>query len=236
MKTAPLPQEAIVLAGGFGTRLRAVVSDVPKPLAPVAGRPFLLWLLDGLARQNITRVILATGYMGDLIREKLGDSHGGMSLVHVREETPLGTGGAIFGALSHAVSERVYVLNGDTWLGVALAPLAEAVPTADLVLAVRPVADRARYGSVIVDGNRVLGLEEKGPSGPGLVNAGVYLARRDLPERCAMPNAFSLEAEILSKPGDLDIRAFPTEAPFLDIGTPEDYARAQTLIPAWAGA
>ena len=236
MKTLPLPQEAIVLAGGFGTRLRAVVSDVPKPLAPVAGRPFLLWLLDGLARQNITRVILATGYMGDLIRDRLGDTHAGMSLVHVREETPLGTGGAIFGALSHAVSERVYVLNGDTWLGVALAPLAAEAPAADLVLAVRPVADRARYGSVVVDGNRVLGLEEKGPSGPGLVNAGVYLVRRDLPARRPMASAFSLEAEILSKPGSLNIRAFRTEAPFLDIGTPEDFARAQTLIPEWASS
>ena len=236
MKTLPLPQEAIVLAGGFGTRLRAVVSDVPKPLAPVAGRPFLLWLLDGLARQNITRVILATGYMGELIRDRLGDTHAGMSLVHVREETPLGTGGALFAALSQATSDRAYVLNGDTWLGVALAPLAEDTPAADLVLAVRPVADRARYGSVVVDGNRVLGLEEKGPSGPGLVNAGVYLVRRDLPARCPMPSAFSLEAEILSKPGNLNIRAFRTEAPFLDIGTLEDFARAQTLIPEWAGS
>jgi len=98
------------------------------------------------------------------------------------------------------------------------------------------VADRARYGSVVVDGNRVLGLEEKGPSGPGLVNAGVYLVRRELPVRCPMPSAFSLEAEILSTPGNLNIRAFRTEAPFLDIGTPEDFARAQTLIPEWAGS
>ena len=230
------PREAIVLAGGFGTRLRAVVSDVPKPLAPVAGRPFLHWLLDGLARQGIARVILATGYMGDLMRDILGDAHAGMALVHAREETPLGTGGALFAALAHATQERVFVLNGDTWLGIPLAPLAAAAPEADLALAVRPVPDRARYGSVLVEGNRILGLEEKGPSGPGLVNAGVYVARCDLPSRRPMPAAFSLEAEVLARPGDLDLRAHRTDATFLDIGTPEDFARAQTLIPAWAAA
>ncbi len=230
------PREAIILAGGFGTRLRAVVSDVPKPLAPVAGRPFLHWLLDGLARQGIARVILATGYMGDVIHEILGDTHAGMTLVHAREETPLGTGGAFWAGLRLAEEERVFVLNGDTWLGAPLAPLAAEAPQADLVLAVHPVPDRARYGTVRIEGNRILGMDEKGQSGPGLINAGLYVARRDLPARCPMPEAFSLEAEVLSRPAGLDLRAYRTEAPFLDIGTPEDFARAQQLIPAWAGA
>jgi D-glycero-alpha-D-manno-heptose 1-phosphate guanylyltransferase len=229
-----IPQEAIILAGGFGTRLRAVVSDVPKPLAPVGGRPFLHWLLDGLARQGLRRVVLATGYMGDVVQDMLGEAHAGMALVHAREEAPLGTGGALWAALKHVAGERAFVLNGDTWLGAPLAPLAAEAPAADLTLAVRPVEDRARYGSVRVAGNRIEGLEEKGPSGPGLVNAGVYVARRDLPAKRPMPGAFSLEAQVLAKPGDLDLRAHVTEATFLDIGTPEDFARAQTLIPAWA--
>jgi D-glycero-alpha-D-manno-heptose 1-phosphate guanylyltransferase len=236
MTPGAIPTEAIVLAGGFGTRLRAVVSDVPKPLAPVAGRPFLHWLLDGLARQGIARVILATGYMGDIVRETLGEAHAGMALVHAREETPLGTGGALWGALGHVTDERAFVLNGDTWLGAPLAPLAAEAPEADLVLAVRPVPDRARYGSVRVDGNRILGLDEKGQTGPGLVNAGVYVARRDLPRRRPMPAAFGLEAEVLARPEGLDLRAHRTEATFLDIGTPDDFAAAQTLIPAWAAA
>lgn len=229
-----MPAEAIVLAGGFGTRLRAVVRDVPKPLAPVAGRPFLAWLLDGLARQGIARVILATGYMGAIVREVLGEVHGPMTLAYAQEETPLGTGGALYNALRYAEGERVYVLNGDTWLGTRLAPIATVAPTADLVLAVRPVPDRTRYGTVRVETNRILGLEEKGQSGPGLVNAGLYLARRDLRVRRPMPDAFSLETEVLAKPGDLDLRAYRTESEFLDIGTPEDFARAQDLIPAWA--
>lgn len=231
-----IPTEAIVLAGGFGTRLRPVVSDLPKPLAPVGGRPFLYWLLDSLARQNVRRVVLATGYMGGMIHEAFGEAHAGMVLVHVREDTPLGTGGALWAALSHVIAERAFVLNGDTWLGAPLAPLAAEAPAADLTLAVRPVEDRARYGSVRLAGNRIEGMEEKGLSGPGLVNAGVYVARRDLPAKRSMGNTFSLEAEVLAKPGDLDLRAHATQAPFLDIGTPEDYARAQTLIPAWAAA
>lgn len=231
-----IPAEAIVLAGGLGTRLRAVVRDVPKPLAPVAGRPFLAWLLDGLARQGVGRTILATGYLGDLVQDALGATHAGMALAYLREEAPLGTGGALYNALRLVEGERVFVLNGDTWLGAPLAPLAEEAPGADLVLAVRPVPDRARYGTVRVEGNRILGLEEKGPSGPGLVNAGLYLARRDLPERRPMPAAFSLETEVLARPGELDLRAHRTEADFLDIGTPEDFARAQELIPAWAAA
>jgi D-glycero-alpha-D-manno-heptose 1-phosphate guanylyltransferase len=230
------PREAVVLAGGLGTRLRAVVSDLPKPLAPVAGRPFLHWLLDGLARQGISRVVLATGYMADTMLETLGEAHAGMELVHAPEATPLGTGGALWAALGHCREERVFVLNGDTWLGAPLVALAAEAPAADLVLAVRRVPDRSRYGSIRLEGNRVLGLEAKGPSGPGLVNAGVYVARRDLPDRRPMPGAFSLEADVLQHPADLDIRAQETEAPFLDIGTPEDYRAAQELIPAWVAA
>jgi D-glycero-alpha-D-manno-heptose 1-phosphate guanylyltransferase len=230
------PTEAVILAGGLGTRLRAVVRDVPKPLAPVAGRPFLHWLIEGLARQGIRRAVLATGYMADAIRAACGDAHAGVMLVHAPEPAPLGTGGALWAALAHVAGERAFVLNGDTWLGLPLAPLAAEAPGADLVLAVRPVPDRARYGSVVVRGNEVLGLEEKGPAGPGLVNAGTYLVRQDLPARRPIAGAFSLEAEVLARPEGLDLRAHRTEAPFLDIGTPEDFARAQELIPAWAAA
>jgi len=143
-----LPTEAIILAGGLGTRLRAVVSDVPKPLAPIAGRPFLHWLLDGLAHQGIGRVVLATGYMAGTIRDVIGATHASMAIAHAEETTPLGTGGALWAALSHCHGERVFMLNGDTWLGAPLAPIATQAPTADLIMAVRPVPDRSRYGSV----------------------------------------------------------------------------------------
>jgi len=235
MTLGDFPTEAIVLAGGFGTRLSAVVSDVPKPLAAVAGRPFLHWLLDGLARQGIARVILATGYRGNIVRETLGETYAGVALIYAWEEAPLGTGGALWAALGHVAGERAFVLNGDTWLGAPLVPLAAEAPSGDLVLAVRSVPDRTRYGSVRVDGNRVLGVEN-GQPGPGLVNAGVYVARRDMPKRRPMPIAFGLEAEVLARPEGLDLRVHRTEANFLDIGTPEDYKAAQSLIPIWATA
>jgi len=229
-----IPEEAIILAGGFGTRLRAVVSDVPKPLAPIAGRPFLAWLLDSLARQGMARVILSTGYLGEMVRSTLGATHAGMALSYVQEETPLGTGGALWRALPEARGARVFVLNGDTWSGAPLAALAAEAPEADLTLAVRPVPDRARYGSVRVAGNAVTGLEEKGPGGPGLVNAGLYVLRQDLPRRFPLAAPFSLETEVLAHPERFSLRAHTTDAPFLDIGTPEDFARAQTLIPDWS--
>ena len=228
------PSEAIILVGGLGTRLRAVVSDVPKPLAPIAGRPFLHWLLDGLARQGLRRVVLATGYMAGTVRDIIGESHAGLEVAHAQETTPLGTGGALWSALRLCAGERVIAMNGDTWLGVPLASLAAHAPSADLVMAVRPVADRARFGSVLLSADKVLGVAEKGLDGPGLVNAGVYVVRRDLPDRRPIPAPFSLETEVLAQPRTLDLRAYVTDAPFIDIGTPEDLAAAQSLIPSWA--
>jgi D-glycero-alpha-D-manno-heptose 1-phosphate guanylyltransferase len=229
-----LPGEVVVLVGGLGTRLRSVVADVPKPLAPVAGRPFLHWLLEGFARQGLRRAVLAVGYRAGLVRAALGARFAGLELAYAEEEAPRGTGGAVWAALPLCAGPRVFVANGDSWIGAPLDRLAAAAPAADLVLTVRPVEDRARYGSVLVAGDRVLGMAEKGRAGPGLVNAGLYLMRRDLPARRPMPASFSLEHEVLARPAGLDIRAFATDAPFLDIGTPEDYAAAQTLIPAWA--
>lgn len=229
-----LPDEIVVLAGGLGTRLRPVVAEVPKPLAPVAGRPFLHWLLEGFAQRGIARVVLAIGYRGGMIREAVGTRFAGMAIAYAEEEAPLGTGGALWAALAHCRGSRVFAANGDSWLGMDLAAFASAPAAADLVLAVRRVPDRARYGAVLLEGDRVVGMAEKGGSGPGLVNAGLYLVRTDLPARRPLPAPFSLETEVLARPEGLDLRAVATEAPFLDIGTPEDYARAQRLIPAWA--
>lgn len=225
--------EAIVLAGGFGTRLASVVSDVPKPLAPVAGRPFLFWLLDTLAGQGVARVVLATGHRAEMIEAAIGPRFAGMAVAYSREDAPLGTGGAMWKALALAEGARVLALNGDTWLGADLRAMEAHAPAADLVVAVRPVEDRSRYGSVVVEAGRITGTREKGEAGPGLVNGGTYLLRRDLPEKRPFGGAFSFEAELLEKPHGLDVRAFPVDGRFIDIGTPEDYARAQQVLPGW---
>jgi len=228
------PGEAIVLAGGFGTRLRAVVSDVPKPLAPVAGRPFLAWLLDALAQGGLRRVVLATGYLGEMVEAAIGPRHGPLQVDYVREEAPLGTGGSLWAAMAATTGERVFALNGDTWQAVDYAAMAEAAPAADLVFAVRAVENRARYGSVVLEQSRLVGLREKGEAGPGLVNSGIYLLRRDILAKRPIAGAFSFEKEVLERPEGLDIRGFTVDGRFIDIGTPEDFARAQTALPEWS--
>src|SRR3569623_443740 len=113
--------EAIVLAGGFGTRLRAVVSDVPKPMAPVAGRPLLEILLSRLAQQGFTHVVLSLGYMAETIVKHFGERFHGMRITHVVEDQPLGTGGAVRLALDQCKHSHVYVFNGDTFLDLEIA-------------------------------------------------------------------------------------------------------------------
>jgi D-glycero-alpha-D-manno-heptose 1-phosphate guanylyltransferase len=192
-----MPEEAIVLAGGFGTRLRAVVRDVPKPLAPIAGRPFLAWLLESLARSGLRRAVLATGHLAEQVEQAFGTRFAGLDIAYSREDTPLGTGGATWQALRLTRGERVLVLNGDTWFGIDHQVLAAAAPAADVAMALRPVPDRARYGSVELADGRVTRFLEKGATGPGLINAGVYVLRRDLVARLPRDGGFALEREVL---------------------------------------
>jgi D-glycero-alpha-D-manno-heptose 1-phosphate guanylyltransferase len=233
MNPKALPPEAIVLAGGFGTRLRSVVEDVPKPLAPVASRPFLAWLLDALAEGGVQRVVLAIGYLGEMVQTVIGTEHRGMAVAYSQENAPLGTGGAIREAMRLTTGARVLALNGDTFARVPYAEMAAAISPDAIGMAVLRMADRSRYGSVqIVDGV-VRGFNEKLGGGAGCINCGVYLLPRAL-LALQRPGAFSLERDVLEAEvihGGL--RAFEICGPFIDIGTPEDYAQAQSLLPAW---
>ncbi len=228
-------EEAVVLAGGFGTRLRAVVSDVPKCLAPIAGRPFLTYQLDILQRAGLRRVVLATGYKSEMIEAAIGAAHGKLTVSYSRETTPLGTGGALWQALSCCHGERVLVLNGDTYVALDFTAMTEA-PACDVLVSVVSVPDCARYGSVKLDERKIVTFEEKGRSGPGLINSGTYLVRRDLVARLPRTGAFSLEHDILeAELHHLAIEAFVSDVPLIDIGTPEDFTRAQTILPSWTG-
>lgn len=226
--------EAIILAGGFGTRLRSVVSDVPKPMAPIDGKPFLHWLLDGLGRHGIKRIVLATGYMADKITNNLGTNYHGIKLAYSLETKPLGTGGALWQALNFCHSKRVFTLNGDTWLNAPLKKVGESFPEADIVMSVREVSKQERFGGVDLKGDRVIGLTSRAKEQKQvLINAGLYVFKTDLPEHVSMPENFSLENDIFAHPDNIDIRAYICHGSFLDIGTPEDYKKAQTLIPEW---
>lgn len=224
--------EAIVLAGGFGTRLRQAVPDLPKPMAPIAGRPFLEILLGSLAAKGVTRVVLSLGYLAEKISGHFGASFAGMDLVYEVEHAPLGTGGAVRLAMQQCRQDHVFVFNGDTYLDLDIGAVERLWQSHRRPIIVgREVDDTARYGRLDTDGVRVSGFAEKGAAGPGLINAGTYVLQRGQLDGFALNTAFSLETDYLAKilaaePFDL----FATSGHFIDIGVPEDFARAQTEL------
>jgi D-glycero-alpha-D-manno-heptose 1-phosphate guanylyltransferase len=224
--------EAIVLAGGFGTRLREVVPDLPKPMAPVAGRPFLEILLTSLARKGFRRAVLSLGYMANKIVGHFGEQIFGMELVYEIERVPLGTGGAARQAIGRCQADHVYVFNGDTYLDLESEQV-EAhwqVHRAPIIVA-REVPNTARYGRLTHGNGRVLGLVEKGVTGPGFINAGCYVLPADVLDAFELGKPFSLEADFLAH--SVSARRydlFVTQGQFIDIGVPEDYLRAQVEL------
>ncbi|WP_233807104.1 nucleotidyltransferase family protein [Paraburkholderia sp. HP33-1] len=231
---SPLP--CLILAGGFGTRLRSVLGDeCPKALAPIGGRPFLGWLLQALARQGVPEAVLSLGFGRDSIRDFVASSRPDIAVSFVEEREPLGTGGAIIHALRSYGVPATLVMNGDTLCEVDLSALSAHLQEtdADIVMAATHVADASRYGTIDIDAKtgRLAAFKEK-HEGAGLINAGVYainatrLLSRDFPEK------FSFERDFLEKSlSSVDVRVYAQVGEFIDIGVPQDYARAQTFIP-----
>jgi len=230
----------VILAGGFGTRLRAVVSELPKPLAPVAGHPFLWWLLRTLEAQGVQDVHLSTGYKAELIEAAFSDRFGSMRLRYVVEDEPLGTGGAILKASRDIEDDAFFVLNGDTLAVVDLVAMEQAAHGrhSDVTLAVAHVEDASRYGTIGIDeGHRVVAFRAKGAPGPGFISAGVYLIERAVLDSVSLPSKFSIEQDFFERELQrLNIAAFPAVEAFIDIGVPDDYALAQTKIPSLVGS
>ena len=224
--------DVIVLAGGFGTRLRQAVPDVPKPMAPVAGQPFLEILLTWLARKGFRRAVLSLGYMADRIVSHFGNSYAGVELVYEIEATPLGTGGAIRQASRHCVGTHFYVVNGDSYLDFDVA-LVEAwwQQHRRPIIVARAVPDTARYGRLETEGRQVSEFRGQGTPGPGLINGGCYVFNTDALSDWPLGEAFSIEADYFPaqvKRARIDV--FVTLGQFIDIGVPEDYWRAQTEL------
>ena len=222
--------EAIILVGGRGTRLQSVISDVPKPLAPVAGRPFIARVLDRLEYVGMRRVVLATGYMADVIQQTIGTCWNSMEISYSVEDAPLGTGGAIRHAAAMIHGRHAHVLNGDTYLEYSPADLEAVVNRAEakIGVALAHVDDVARYGAVELESDHVSAFSEKGRDGAGLINAGCYFV--DLDYLPSTPS-FSFESEVLL-PAALtrEVVATIDTRGFIDIGVPEDFRRAQLLF------
>lgn len=222
--------QAIVLAGGFGTRLRQVVADVPKPMAPVAGRPFLEIVLSSLATKGFTKVVLSVGFMAEKITAYFGGNYANMELVYAVEDKPLGTGGGVRLAMNHVTADHVFVFNGDTFLDLESVLVEQHWQARRRPIIVgREVPDTARYGRLLARNGVASGFTEKGVVGPGLINAGCYVLGRGQLDEFQSYMPFSLETDFLSPAvarGEFDV--YVASGKFIDIGIPEDYALAQT--------
>jgi D-glycero-alpha-D-manno-heptose 1-phosphate guanylyltransferase len=225
--------EAIVLAGGLGTRLASRLHGLPKPMAPVAGRPFLEILLTQLRRSGCTRVMISVGHQHTAIQDHFGASFHGMALDYVIESAPLGTGGAIRLALAEAREESVLVLNGDTFLDADYAAMLRFHESegATVTLAVVLRDDVSRYGSVTIEDQHIVSFEEKGSSVPGFISAGTYVLARNLAWSPGLAEKFSIERDFfVPEVARLRPAAYKVDGFFLDIGIPEDLDRAQTEL------
>ncbi|MCS7082753.1 MAG: nucleotidyltransferase family protein [Bacteroidetes bacterium] len=234
---------AIVLAGGLGTRLRSVLGGRPKVLAPIAGRPFLDYLLRHLRAQGVRRVFLSTGFGAEQLEAFVGDgSAWGLSLTSIRDPEPLGTGGAIAHVFSRIPDlRRSFVLNGDTFFTGSLRRLLEEHldrPDAQATIALVRSEQTDRYGSVRINAqdHRVEAFIEKASAiGPAWINAGVYVLERSFAARIAESGPCSLEWDVFPRWVGRGLYGVPfPEAAFLDIGTPEDYARAEAFLKSWS--
>jgi NDP-sugar pyrophosphorylase family protein len=224
--------QAIILAGGLGTRLRPLVSDVPKPLAEVAGRPFLEYLLLQLERDGINEVVVCAGFMGDAFADRIGrGDRFGLEITYSIEPEPQGTAGALKYAEPHLRGEEWLLMNGDSLFDISLARLIDAHRAAPalVTMALARVADDGRYGRVATapDG-LVIGFEEKAQtSGSGLINSGLYIIQRPLLALIPADRPVSLEREVLPPLAGSAIRGVPFDGYFVDIGVPDDYVAAQ---------
>lgn len=225
---------AVLLAGGFGTRLRSALPDLPKPLAPVRGRPFLAYLLDQLEEAGWTRAILCLHYKSEQIIAALGDRHGSMKLEYSVETEPLGTGGAVPLALPLVQAARFLLLNADSFCAAPLAEFAafhRAHGRPASIVSVR-VPDASRYGrlELAADGRVSAFIEKRASSGTGSINAGIYIFERALAEGIPAGRPVSLESEMFPAWLRQGLMAWETSAPFIDIGTPESYARVESYL------
>jgi len=220
--------EAVVLAGGFGTRLSHIVNDVPKPMADVNGKPFLEYIVRFLTEKIVDKIILAIGYKYESVVNYFGNEYNGVPIVYSIEDSPLGTGGAIKKASSLCENESFFIINGDTYFGVDLAEMQSAHCKAQTALTVvcKPMRDFDRYGNVVIDENSmIVAFEEKKLTQSGYINGGVYLCDKTLIENIS-GDVFSFEKDVLEK-GLGIFSAFVSDAYFIDIGIPEDYRRAK---------
>jgi D-glycero-alpha-D-manno-heptose 1-phosphate guanylyltransferase len=225
-------KEALILAGGLGTRLQSVVSDLPKPMAQVAGKPFVEYILQYLKEFGVERVVFSIGYKAEVFQKYFGKNYQGIELEYVIENEPLGTGGALKLALEHCLHNDVLVLNGDTFFNIELDDLwiFHQLHQADFTMALREVENASRYGTVQLNENGKITafIEKTGKEEEGVINAGIYILNKTVFKKYPLPEKFSLEKDFFEKHlTELGLYGCICEGYFIDIGIPEDYKKAQ---------
>lgn len=226
--------KAIVLAGGFGTRLKHITKDTPKPMAPINGVPFLAFVLDHLIKYGITDITLAVSYKRDVIKDYFKDSYHDASIRYSVEDTPLGTGGAIVKAIDGATDADYLIINGDTLFPVNIGEMYQDFISspANIQIAVKHMDETGRYGRIDFDEKNVVQkFVEKGENVPGYINGGIYILNPVILSSFEDGQTFSFEDKVLTK----NIKSnhtivYSSEEYFIDIGIPDDYERAKKEI------
>jgi len=227
---------AVILAGGFGTRIKHLLGDLPKPMAPVSGKPFVEWIIRYLAAQKIENVILSTGYLAETVEKHFQSQPiKNVRVKCVPETSPLGTAGGFLNAIRKEKSAEAFlVLNGDS---LAPAPLEKFFKSLDdekisgAILGVK-ISDASRFGTILQNANGDLsGFNEKKP-GAGVINAGIYLFRTSVIKKFPKKSPLSFETEVFPSliSQKARVKVCVTDAPFLDIGTPDSLPLAEQFI------
>lgn len=219
--------EAIILAGGFGTRLKPCVDNLPKPLAPIGGKPFLHYLLDYLYANGVHRAIISTGYLAEYIEETIGRAYRGMVIDYCREDSPLGTGGAIKKALGMCSEDYAVAVNGDSFFDVDLFEMQKLHEESGcpITLAAREVPWAEHSGFLTINNGRLGGFREKGVKSAGLINGGIYYINKNIFDG-VFEEKFSFEKLILEG-GYCPVAVLESNGYFIDIGIPENYRKAE---------
>lgn len=225
--------EAIILAGGFGTRLQTVVADKPKPMALVNDKPFLHYIFDYLKHYQIKKVILSVGYKAEIIQDYFKFRYNGIQIDYAYEKEPLGTGGGIRLAMEKCKEKEIFVLNGDSFFDLDLNAFYHFHNNhhADVTLAVRSIENTARYGTIELNGDHCIRSfkEKDGQPKPGFISAGIYVLDHDLYiQHTPAHKNFSIEKNFFEPHVEkFNLYGYVAKGYFIDIGIPEDYARAQ---------
>lgn len=226
----------VILAGGQGTRIRHLLPGLPKPLAPINGKPFLEWIIEFLAKQGLNDIVFSTGYLADQIKNFVSNNQLGLKLQCADEKVPLGTAGGVLNALDANQDnfDNALILNGDSLTLTDLSPLFESFTDASVGVSMVgvKVRDAGRYGTLVTkDDGFLVGFKEKQP-GTGIINAGIYLFRKGVLDKLPRAKNISLEVDVFPSllAQGVRIKVIGVEAPFIDIGTEESLTEASLFI------